>query len=157
MRNQDHHIHSRKQRHMTPSIEVNGKTATKPFGKKSNNSPVSGSTEPVKNMEATQEVVAQSNSPVSIADLYAEMENELTVKGTIVNTGVTERIRELVGQIFASTGKDKLLLSAVVKIVEKQEGRKKMYNLVRSIATSKSEHAIYTLLTEDGRTYIVRK
>ena len=161
MRNQDHHIHSRKQRHMTPSIEVNG--VKQPFakknGKKSNDSPVSGPTESVKNMseEAKTEVAAQSNSPVSIADLYAEMENELTVKGTIVNVGVTERIRELVGQIFASTGKDKLLLSAVVKIVEKQEGRKKMYNLVRSIATSKSEHAIYTLLTEDGRTYIVRK
>lgn len=98
-----------------------------------------------------------NNSPVSIADLYSEMEKEIVVKGSPQNTGVTARIRELVEQIFSSTGKDKLLLSAVVKIVETQENRKKMYNLVRSIAMSKSEHAKYALLTEDGRTYIVRK
>ena len=104
--------------------------------------------------ENTVEVAAKKNS---IADLYAEMEKELVVKGVTHNTGVTVRIRDLVGQIFDSTQKEKLLLSAVVKIVEKQEGRTKMYNLVRSIATSKSEHAKYALLTEDGRTYIVRK
>ena len=104
--------------------------------------------------ENTVEVAAKKNS---IADLYAEMEKELVVKGVTHNTGVTVRIRDLVGQIFDSTQKEKLLLSAVVKIVEKQEGRTKMYNLVRSIATSKSEHAKYGLITEDGRTYIVRK
>lgn len=104
------------------------------------------------------EVVETPNSPVSIADLYAEMEQELAARGNVSqNTGVTARIRDLVEQIFASTGKDRLLLSAVVKIVEKQEGRTKMYNLVRSIATSKSEHAKYTLITEDGRTFIARK
>lgn len=97
------------------------------------------------------------NSPVSIADLYAEMEKELTVKGVSVNTGVTARIRETVDGIFAATGKDKLLLSAVVKIVEKQENRKKMYNLVRSIGMSKSPNAKYSLVNEDGRTYIVMK
>lgn len=111
---------------------------------------------------STQEVVEQSNtvtnSPVSIAALYAEMEQEITVRnGAQVNTGVTARIRELVGQIFDSTGKDRLLLSAVVKIVEQQEGRKKMYNLVRSVATGKSETAKYGLTTEDGRTYITRR
>ena len=104
--------------------------------------------------ENTVEVAAKKNS---IADLYAEMEKELVAKGVTHNTGVTVRIRDLVGQIFDSTQKEKLLLSAVVKIVEKQEGRTKMYNLVRSIATSKSEHAKYGLITEDGRTYIVRK
>lgn len=112
----------------------------------------------VENTEAINEVAAlTNNSPVSIADLYSEMEKEIVVKGSPQNTGVTARIRELVEQIFSSTGKDKLLLSAVVKIVETQENRKKMYNLVRSIAMSKSEHAKYALLTEDGRTYIVRK
>lgn len=109
------------------------------------------------NMTTEEVAETMNNSPVSIADLYSEMEKEIVVKGSPQNTGVTARIRELVEQIFSSTGKDKLLLSAVVKIVETQENRKKMYNLVRSIAMSKSEHAKYALLTEDGRTYIVRK
>ena len=108
--------------------------------------------------EQSLEVAEQKNSPVSIAALYAEMEAEITIRsGAQVNTGVTARIRTLVGQIFDSTGKDRLLLSAVVKIVEQQEGRKKMYNLVRSVATGKSENAKYGLMTEDGRTYITRK
>lgn len=109
------------------------------------------------NMTTEEVAETMNNSPVSIADLYSEMEKEIVVKGSPQNTGVTARIRELVEQIFSSTGKDKLLLSAVVKIVETQENRKKMYNLVRSIAMSKSEHAKYALLKEDGRTYIVRK
>lgn len=144
-----------------PRIESTANTNA--FAKKSKNTNVKPAKENnmAANTETTPvEVAAQSNitnSPVSIADLYAEMEKEITVKGVSSNTGVTARIRDLVDQIFDSTGKEKLLLSAVVKIVEKQEGRTKMYNLVRSVGMSKSEHAKYGLLTEDGRTYITRK
>lgn len=144
---------------MPEIIETKQPFGKKANGKKSNSTPVSGEVkEEVNNMsETTTEAVEKSNSPVSIADLYAEMESELTVKGVSVNTGVTARIRETVDGIFAATGKDRLLLSAVVKIVEKQEGRKKMYNLVRSIGNGKSESAKYGLVSEDGHTYIVRK
>lgn len=140
-----------------PRIESVSAFAPKKNSKKNNHEVEEGN-----NMttEVSNEVAEQSNnvSPVSVAALYAEIENEIVVRGAAhSNTGVTARIRELVGQIFESTGKDKLLLSAVVRIVEQQENRKKMYNLVRSIAMSKSETAKYTLLTEDGRTYIVRK
>lgn len=134
-----------------PRIENTKDTSENAFARKK----VETMTEENTNVQQdTVEVAAKKNS---IADLYAEMEKELVVKGVTHNTGVTVRIRDLVGQIFDSTQKEKLLLSAVVKIVEKQEGRTKMYNLVRSIATSRSEHAKYALLTEDGRTYIVRK
>lgn len=110
-------------------------------------------------MSENHEVAATTNSPVSIADLYSEMEAEITLKGTVngPNSGVSARIRDLVNQIFDSTGKDRLLLSAVVKIVEKQEGRTKMYNIVRSIAQSKSKTAKLGLIAENGRTYIVKK
>jgi len=141
-----------------PRIEHNneGKNA---FASKKNKANV----QEVSNMtteNSPSEVAEQKNivnSPVSIADLYTEMEQELSLKTHVQNTGVTARIRELVEQIFDSTGKEKLLLSAVVKIVEKQEGRTKMYNLVRSVGNSRSEHAKFGLVVEEGRTYITRK
>lgn len=148
---------------MSPRIEASsGGVAINAFTKKAKQSNVKVSKEEQNMSEVrTTEVAEQSNvanSPVSIADLYTEMEKELVMKARGgKNEGVTERIRTLVGQIFASTGKDKLLLSAVVKIVEQQEGRTKLYNLVRSIGQSKSAHAKYGLLSEDGRTYIIQK
>lgn len=140
-----------------PRIEHNneGKNA---FASKKNKQPVEGNN--MTESANTPEVAEQknnANSPVSIADLYTEMEQELSLKTSVQNTGVTARIRELVEQIFDSTGKEKLLLSAVVKICEKQEGRTKMYNLVRSIGNSRSEHAKFGLIVEEGRTYITRK
>lgn len=148
---------------MVPRIEAtSGGVTINAFTKKAKPSNVKVSKEEQNMSEVkTVEVAEQSNvtnSPVSIADLYAEMERELVLKARgDKNEGVTERIRTLVEQIFASTGKDKLLLSAIVKIVEQQEGRTKLYNLVRSVGQSKSAHAKYGLITEDGRTYIIQK
>ena len=137
-----------------PRIESTSAFAPKATKNGKKNDTKEGNNMTTENVEVAEMI---NNNPVSIADLYSEMEKEIVVKGSPQNTGVTARIRELVEQIFSSTWKDKLLLSAVVKIVETQENRKKMYNLVRSIAMSKSEHAKYGLITEDGRTYIVRK
>lgn len=140
-----------------PRIETNnaGSNAFAPKSTKKENKEGNNMTTEVANEVAEQKNIV--NSPVSIAELYSEMEKELVVKGVTQNAGVTARIRTLVEQIFDSTGKEKLLLSAVVKIVEQQEGRKKMYNLVRSTAMSKSEHAKFGLIVEEGRTYIIRK
>ena len=147
---------------MSPRIEVSNTAgesafvpkASKQNGKKNNQEGNNMSTE-----EVINEVAVKSNtSVISVAELYAEMEAEVVAHGSVQkNTGVTARIKTIVDSIFAATQKDKLLLSAVVKIVEKQEGRGKLYNLTRSIANSKSASAKYGLLTEDGRTYIVRK
>lgn len=135
---------------MTPRME--GEAAKQPFARKSNSKK-----DNVEEVTMTEIAEQSNNSPVSIADLYNEMEATITIKGGAQNAGVTQRIRTLVDQTFEATGKDKLLLSAMVKIAEKQEGRTKLYNLVRSIAMSKSPQCKYGLLNEDGKVYIVRK
>lgn len=92
-------------------------------------------------------------STISIAELYAEMEGELVLRGDNKNSGITEKIRETVDAVFAATQKDRLLLAAVTKIVENQTGRKKIYNLVRSVANAKNGK--YGLETVNGKAYII--
>jgi hypothetical protein len=147
---------------MAPEIVNNDGEITKPFAKKTSrksNKEQTKETSPMtETISPTPEVAAPTtitNSPVSIADLYAEMESQLTLTSTTRNTGVTKKIRETIDAIFEATQKDKLLLSAVVHIVEQEEGRKKLYNIVRSVAQSKSGK--YTLETLEGKAYIVLK